>query len=134
VHVSCIDEHNAVAITLTEGQRHASVPVQELLKQSADFGTIKRVTADRAYDGEPIGSPFVLPASTLSFPLHAHAGSRLPMVRNSTSCGTKWSTSSASSSTSVASPLATINLRRPSSHSFTLPHQPFSSEVFFNPP
>jgi transposase len=57
LHVSCIDEHSAIAMTLTEGQRHDSVPVPDLLAQSSEHGEITRVTADRAYDGDPIRKP-----------------------------------------------------------------------------
>jgi transposase len=57
LHVACTDEHTAVAITLSEGHRHDSLSVPDLIEEAANAGTITRVTADRAYDGEPTRAP-----------------------------------------------------------------------------
>lgn len=70
LHVCCIDEHSAIAMTLTEGQRHDSVPVPELLAQSNDHGQIARVTADRAYDGNPIRIPLQAQGIEAVIPAH----------------------------------------------------------------
>lgn len=55
--MACADEHSAVAITLGEGHRHDSLAVPELIAEAAHAGEITRVTADRAYDGEPTRAP-----------------------------------------------------------------------------
>jgi transposase len=54
LHVACADETTAVAMLLTEGQRHDSVPFAELYAQACESGIVERVTADKAYDGNPI--------------------------------------------------------------------------------
>lgn len=54
LHVACVDETTAVAALLTEGQRHDSVPFAELYEQACASGRVVRVTADKAYDGNPI--------------------------------------------------------------------------------
>ena len=57
LHAACSDEHTAVAVLLTEGQRHDSVPFAEVIEQASDSGEVVSVTADKAYDGEPIRAP-----------------------------------------------------------------------------
>ena len=52
--MACIDEATAVAAVLTEGQRHDSVPFVEIYAQAAQTGEVRRVIADKAYDGNPI--------------------------------------------------------------------------------
>ncbi len=59
LHVACTDEHSSVALTLSEGQRHDSVPVPELITEASTAGKIMRVTADRAYDGDPTRKPLI---------------------------------------------------------------------------
>ena len=59
LHAACLDEHSAVALTLSEGQRHDSVPVPELIEEASRAGTIVRVTADKAYDGDPTRQPLL---------------------------------------------------------------------------
>jgi transposase len=54
LHVACVDEASAVAVVLTEGQRHDSVPFAEVYAQAAQMGQVQRVIADKAYDGNPI--------------------------------------------------------------------------------
>jgi transposase len=54
LHVACVDEATAVALVLTEGQRHDSVPFPDVYAQAKATGTVKRVIADKAYDGNPI--------------------------------------------------------------------------------
>jgi transposase len=49
-----VDETTTVAMLLTEGQRHDSVPFVELYTQACESGTVERVVADKAYDGNPI--------------------------------------------------------------------------------
>ncbi len=47
LHVACTDEHSSVALTLSEGQRHDSMPVPDLITEASAAGKIMRVTADR---------------------------------------------------------------------------------------
>lgn len=54
IHAACADEHTAVALVLSEGQRHDSVPLPAVYTEAAQSGTITRVIADRAYDGGPV--------------------------------------------------------------------------------
>ena len=49
-----MDEVTAIATLLSEGQRHDSVPFAELYAQACTAGTVRRVIADKAYDGNPI--------------------------------------------------------------------------------
>jgi hypothetical protein len=54
IHAACADENTAVALVLSEGQRHDSVPFPAIFTEAAQSGTITRVIADRAYDSGPI--------------------------------------------------------------------------------
>lgn len=54
LHVACTDEHTAVAVLLTAGQRHDSVGFAPLYTQAQRAGTLVRLTADRAYDADAI--------------------------------------------------------------------------------
>ena len=49
-----MDEATAVALVLTEGQRHDSVAFAAVYAQAAVAGKVERVIADKAYDGNPI--------------------------------------------------------------------------------
>lgn len=70
--MACVDEHTAVAITLTEGQRHDSIPVPEVMQQASCAGNITRVTADRAYDGDPIRRPLLEQGIEVVIPSPSH--------------------------------------------------------------
>lgn len=72
LHVACVDEHTAVAMTLTEGQRHDSVPVFELVSEAEHSGKLARLTADRAYDGDPTRRPLAQKAIELVIPSPSH--------------------------------------------------------------
>ncbi len=52
--MACVDEATAVAAVLTEGQRHDSVAFAAVYAQATESGEVQRVTADKAYDGNPI--------------------------------------------------------------------------------
>jgi transposase len=49
-----VDEATAVALLLTEGQRHDSVPFAAVYAQAAAAGAVQRVIADKAYDANAI--------------------------------------------------------------------------------
>lgn len=72
LHVACTDEHSAVSLTLTEGQRHDSLPVSELIEHAATAGRVVRVTADRAYDGDPTRLPLLNQDIELVIPAPKH--------------------------------------------------------------
>lgn len=67
-----MDEATAVALVLTEGQRHDSVPFAEVYRQAKATGTIKRVIADKAYDGNPIRDLLAADGVKTTIPSPAH--------------------------------------------------------------
>lgn len=48
------DEHTAVGLALTAGERHDLNGFAPVYAQAQEAGTIVRVTADRAYDADPL--------------------------------------------------------------------------------
>jgi transposase len=72
LHVACLDEATAVAMLLTEGQRHDSVPFAEVLAQAGETGEVQRVIADKAYDGNPIRELLATEGVKTSIPSPKH--------------------------------------------------------------
>jgi transposase len=72
LHVACVDEATAVALLLTEGQRHDSVPFADVLAQAAATGEVQRVIADKAYDGNPIRELLATAGIKTSIPSPQH--------------------------------------------------------------
>lgn len=78
LHAACLDEHTAVALVLSEGNRHDSIPVPDLIAEAALSGKITRVTADRAYDGAPVRQPLLDQGVELVIPSPAHRKHPVP--------------------------------------------------------
>jgi len=76
--VACVDEATAVAVVLTEGHRHDSVPFAEVYAQAAETGDVQRVIADKAYDGNPIRERLAADGvkTTIPSPRHRRVKSR----------------------------------------------------------
>ena len=54
MHAASIDEHTAVALTLTSGERHDLIGFDEVYAQAQETGTLARLTADRGYDADDL--------------------------------------------------------------------------------
>ncbi len=54
LHAASTDEHTAVALTLTAGERHDLIGFDALYTQAQAGGTLTRLTADRAYDADRV--------------------------------------------------------------------------------
>lgn len=54
LHAASTDEHTAVALTLTAGERHDLIGFDALYAQAKEGGTLRRLTADRAYDADDL--------------------------------------------------------------------------------
>jgi transposase len=72
LHAACLDEHTAVTLVLSEGQRHDSIPVPDLIAEAPLSARITRVTADRTYDGAPVRQPLPDQGVQLVIPVPAH--------------------------------------------------------------
>lgn len=54
MHAASTDEHTAVALTLTAGERYDLIGFDPLCAQAREAGTLTRLTADRAYDADAL--------------------------------------------------------------------------------
>ncbi len=54
LHAASTDEHTAVALSLTAGERHDTVGFAEIYSQARRAGNVGTLTADRAYDTDAI--------------------------------------------------------------------------------
>lgn len=54
VHAASTDEHTAVALTLSAGERHDLIGFDEIYAQAQEAGTLARLTADRGYDADDV--------------------------------------------------------------------------------
>jgi len=66
---------------LTEGQRHDSVPFVELYAQACESGTVERVIADKAYDGNPIREGLAADGVKTTIPSPKHRRVKAPCSR-----------------------------------------------------
>ena len=57
---------------LTEGQRHDSVAFFEIVERARESGEVVSVTADKAYDGDPIRVPLAAAGIQTIIPSPAH--------------------------------------------------------------
>lgn len=67
-----MDEVTAEAVLLTEGQRHDSIPFAELYREAGAAGEVRRVFADKAYDGNPINDQVAADGVKTSIPSPRH--------------------------------------------------------------
>jgi transposase len=81
LHVACVDEATAVAVLLTEGQRHDSVPFSEVYAQARETGRVQRVIADKAYDGNPIRELLAADGVKTTIPSPAHRRTKSRCLR-----------------------------------------------------